>query len=139
MPTVDERLHQLFSDAAVEPTANGDVLGRVARKRHQRATRRVARNVGAVVVVLLVLAGSLAWLTADGDTEPAGEYAALAAYNRDGTGFKVPSHVVRIDASGRVLDEVELQGEVLSLADGDGARWVVTHDADNVATRQYRV
>ena len=65
-----------------------------------------------------------------------GEYVALAAYDRDGTGFKVPpSHLVRIDAAGRVLDQVELQGEILSLADGEGARWVVTHDADNVAPR----
>jgi hypothetical protein len=177
MPTVDERLEQLLSDAAVEPTADGDIFGAVARKRHQRHTRRVARNIGAVVVLLVVLAGSLAWLTADDGTEPAvaptpvrvkefadawlaalplelepdqgyvqgplvvsGEYVALATYDRDGAAIKIPpSRVVRIDENGRVLDKVVLQGEILSLAEGEGARWVVTHDADNVANRQYRV
>jgi len=179
MPTVDERLEQLFTAAAVEPTER-DVYGAVARRRQQRRTRRVARDVGAVVVVLLVLAGSLVWLTAAHDTQPvvappsrdsvasrelgdawlgarpvaltpdlgyvrgpllqSGEYVALSTYERDGSGFKMPpSHVVRIDSAGRVLDEVVLQGEVLSLADGEGARWVVTHDADNVSPRQYRV
>jgi hypothetical protein len=177
MPTVDERLEQLFSDAAVEPNADGDVFGAVARKRHRLHSRRVARNVGAVVVLLIVLAGSLAWLTADDGTEPAvaptpvrvkeladawlaaqplelvpdegyvrgpliasGEYVALATYDRDGAAIKIPpSRVVRIDENGRVLDEVVLQGEILSLTEGAGARWVVTHDADNVANRQYRV
>jgi len=172
VPTVDERLQELLAAAAVEPTA-GDVLGAVTHKRHQRHTRRVVRNIGAAIVAVVVIAGSLAWLTADQSSRPtiapagargdawlsarpvalepdvgyvrgpliaSGEYVALATYDRNGTGFKVPpSHVVRIDATGRVLDEVELQGEILSLADGEGARWVVTHDADNVANPQYRV
>jgi hypothetical protein len=69
-----------------------------------------------------------------------GRYVALATYDRDGTTIKIPpSRVVRIDENGRVLDELVLQGEILSLAEGEGARWVVTHDADNVANRQYRV
>jgi hypothetical protein len=34
---------------------------------------------------------------------------------------------------------VQLQGEILSLAEGEGARWVVTHDGTNVASRSYRV
>jgi len=179
MPTVDERLERLFTAAAVEPTPE-NVFGAVAQKRRQRHTRRAARNIGAFVALLVVLAGSLVWLTTDDGTQPAvspatrdsvarklgdawlgarpvaltpdvgyvrgpllqaGEYVTLAAYDRDGAGgIKVPpSRVVRIDATGHVVDEVELKGEILSFADGEGARWVVTHDADNVAPRQYRV
>ena len=180
MPTVDERLEQVFADAAVEPSVDGDVFHAVARKRQRIHTRRVARNVGTLVVVFVLLAGSLAWLTTDTGSETAvapstretvasrklgdawlgaqpvaltpdlgyvrgpllqgGDYIELTTYDRDGTSFKVPpSRVVRIDTTGRVLDEVVLQGEILSLADGEGARWVVTHDADNVKDRQYRV
>ena len=180
MPTVDDRLEQLFVAAAVEPATDADVFGAVARKRHQRRTWRVARNVGVAVVTVLVLAGSLAWLATDHGTESAvapttrdsvasrklgdawlgaepvaltpdlgyvrgpllqsGEYLEVAAYDRDGAGFRVPpSRVVRLDTTGRVLDDVVLQGEILSFADGEGARWVVTHDADNVKDRQYRV
>jgi hypothetical protein len=177
MPHVDERLERLLTEAAVEPNPTTDVLGAVAHKRRQRHTRRIARNVGALAAGLLVVAGSLVWLTANDSTEPAvapspvrvkeladawlaarpfelepdegyvrgpliasGEYVALATYDRDGTAIKIPpSRVVRIDENGRVLDEVELQGEILSLAEGEGARWVVTHDADNVANRLFRV
>src|SRR5262245_56917140 len=71
MPTVDERLERLFADAAVEPTADADVYGAVSHKRRQRHTRRVARNVGALVALLVVLAASLAWLTTDDGSEPA--------------------------------------------------------------------
>src|SRR5262245_9497632 len=158
MPTVDERLAQLLGDAAVTPP-DADVFGAIVRKRRQRHTRRVARYVSALVLLLVVLAGSVAWLTTDDGTEPAvaptsrdafavrtrgdawlgarpveiapdvgyvrgplirsGEDVALAAYDRNGAGFKVPppSRVVRIDARGRVLGEVTLQGEILSLAD----------------------
>lgn len=181
MPTVDERLAQLLGDAAVTPPIDDDVFGAVAHKRQQRRTRRVARNVGALVALLVVLAGSLVWLTTDDGTEPAvapasrnsvqsrklgdawlgarpveiapdmgyvrgpllqsGEYVALSTYDRNGNGFKMPppSRLVRIDETGHVVDEVDLQGEILSLSDGEGARWVVTHDGDNVAPRLYRV
>jgi hypothetical protein len=180
MSTVDERLERLFTDVAVEPMGDSDVFAAVARKRQQRHTRRVARNVVAAVALLVVLGGSLAWLTADRGTEPAvaptkrdsvprlrdawlgarpielapglgyvrgplvqsGDGVSLASYDRDGRGgFKVPpSHVVRVDASGRAIGKaVQLQGEILSLAEGEGARWVVTHDGTNVATRLYRV
>jgi len=179
MPTVDERLEQLFAATAVEPR-DVDVFGAVTRKRHQRRTRRVVRNTSVALLALLVVVGSLAWLADERDSEPtvapagresvasrklgdawlraqpvaltpdlgyvrgpllqSGDYLELATYERDGTGFKVPpSHVVRVDTTGRVLDEIVLQGEILSLADGEGARWVVTHDADNVKDRQYRV
>jgi len=59
-----------------------------------------------------------------------GEFAAVTAYDRTSTGFTFPpSRVVRIDRRGRLLDEVELQGEVRALADGEGARWALTRDA----------
>jgi hypothetical protein len=59
-----------------------------------------------------------------------GEFVAVATYDRDGDTFRFPpSRVVRVDRNGRVLDEVDLQGEVRSLADGEGARWVLTRDA----------
>jgi hypothetical protein len=67
---------------------------------------------------------------------PSGEFVAVASYDRSDRsdrsdrGFTFPpSRVVRIDEGGRVLDEVDLQGEVMSLADGEGARWVLTRDA----------
>jgi hypothetical protein len=173
MPTVDERLEQLFSEAAAEPAAAADVLGAVAHKRRQRHTRRVARHVGVLAVAALAVVGSVAWFATDERSDPtvaarvtgtdawrrareislapdrgylrapiitSGADITVAAYDRDGTGFKVPpARVVRIDADGDVRDEVELQGEILSLAEGEGARWVVTHDGDNVSPRQYRV
>src|SRR4051794_17916298 len=71
MPTVDERLERLFTEAAAEPTADADVWRAVTRKSRQRRTRRVARNISVAVVAVLVLAGSLAWLSADHGTEPA--------------------------------------------------------------------
>src|SRR5262245_8754102 len=71
MSTVDERLEQLLANTAVEPTGTADVVGAVARKRQQRHARRVARAVGALVVGLLVVAGSLVWLASDDSTQPA--------------------------------------------------------------------
>ncbi len=56
---------------------------------------------------------------------------ALAAYERSGSGYTFPpSHVVRVGPGGRVLDRVDLQGEILDLADGEGARWALTHDKE---------
>jgi hypothetical protein len=68
-----------------------------------------------------------------GPVVPSGEFVAVASYDRSDRsdrGFTFPpSRVVRIDEGGRVLDEIDLQGEVISLADGEGARWVLTRDA----------
>jgi hypothetical protein len=65
-----------------------------------------------------------------GPVQPSGEFVSLAAYDRDGSGFKFPpTRFIRIDSRGRVLDRVDLQGEVLSSSDGEGARWALTRDA----------
>lgn len=58
-----------------------------------------------------------------------GDHIAMAAYDRDGTSYTFPpSRIVRIETDGTVVDRVDLQGEVLSLADGEGARWALTRD-----------
>jgi hypothetical protein len=61
-----------------------------------------------------------------------GDSLALAAYDRVGNGFTVPpSRVVRVQIpGGGVDDQVDLQGEILSLADGEGARWALTRDLE---------
>jgi hypothetical protein len=53
----------------------------------------------------------------------------LAAYDRaaNGTFMFPPSRIVRVDGD-QVLDRVDLQAEVLSIADGEGARWAVTEN-----------
>lgn len=54
---------------------------------------------------------------------------ALAAYDRAGGSYRFPpSRVVVVEADGTVVDRIDLQGEVLSLAEGEGARWALTHD-----------
>lgn len=64
-----------------------------------------------------------------GPVDPSGEFLSLSAYDRNGGSFKVPpSRVIRINADGHVLDRVDLQGEVMSVTEGEGARWVLTHD-----------
>lgn len=58
-----------------------------------------------------------------------GDHIAMAAYDRDGTSYAFPpSRIVRIETDGTVVDRVDLQGEILSLADGEGARWALTRD-----------
>ena len=53
----------------------------------------------------------------------------LAAYDRSGASFTFPpSRILRVDQHGEVTDRVDLQGEILSLADGEGARWALTRD-----------
>jgi hypothetical protein len=53
----------------------------------------------------------------------------LAAYDRaaNGTFTFPPSRIVRVEGD-QVLDRVNLQAEVLSIADGEGARWAVTEN-----------
>jgi hypothetical protein len=55
---------------------------------------------------------------------------ALAAYDRVGRSYAFPpSHVIRVrQPGGGVVDRLDLQGEVLALADGEGARWALTRD-----------
>src|SRR5262245_65827114 len=60
-----------------------------------------------------------------------GTTVALAAYERTDGGYSFPpSHVVRVQANGRVVDRIDLQGEILELAEGEGARWALTHDKE---------
>jgi hypothetical protein len=53
----------------------------------------------------------------------------LAAYDRaaSGTFTFPPSRIVRVDGD-QVLDRVDLKAEVLSITDGEGARWAVTEN-----------
>ena len=58
-----------------------------------------------------------------------GTSVALAAYNRAGSSFTYPpSHILRVTGAGKLVDRVDLQGEVLALSDGEGARWALTRD-----------
>jgi hypothetical protein len=58
-----------------------------------------------------------------------GRTIAMAAYDRDGSTYTFPpSRIVRVDHRGEEVDRVDLQGEILSLADGEGARWALTRD-----------
>ena len=54
-----------------------------------------------------------------------------------------PTRVVRVRPDGTIDAEIDLRGDVLSLADGEGAWWVLTRersvDADGVAHRVKRV
>ena len=61
---------------------------------------------------------------------PSGDTVAVAAYDRTETGFSVPpSRIVRVATSdGGVRDRVDLEGEIVALADGEGARWALTRD-----------
>ena len=59
-----------------------------------------------------------------------GSTLALAAYDHDGATFTYPpSRIVRVD-TGTFREEgrTDLKAEILSIADGDGARWVVTRN-----------
>jgi hypothetical protein len=59
-----------------------------------------------------------------------GDTLSLAAYDHDGDTFTFPpSRTVQVDT--RTFDElgrVDLKAEILSIADGEGARWVVTRN-----------
>jgi hypothetical protein len=61
---------------------------------------------------------------------PAGDTIAVAAYDRTVTGFTFPpSRIVRVAVpSGHVRDRVDLEGEILALTNGEGARWALTRD-----------
>lgn len=57
-----------------------------------------------------------------------GTTVSLAAYDRDGGSFTYPpSRVIRLQGN-RVESRVDLKVEVLSVAEGEGARWVVTRN-----------
>ncbi len=59
-----------------------------------------------------------------------GNVVTATGYDRDGSSFTFPpSRIVRFDAAtGNVQDRVDLQGEILELSDGEGARWALTRD-----------
>jgi hypothetical protein len=60
-----------------------------------------------------------------------GDVLTFAAYERASDGFTFPpSRIVRVRGNGRVVDRVDLQGEILSAAEGEGARWVLTRDKE---------
>jgi hypothetical protein len=57
-----------------------------------------------------------------------------AAYDRAGDSFTVPpSRIIRFTLEGHVVDRVDLKGEILSLASGEGARWALTRDKEVLA------
>jgi hypothetical protein len=62
----------------------------------------------------------------------AGPNVAFTAYDRSGAGFSFPpSRIVRVRVpDGTVADEVELQGEIVAIAEGEGARWALTRDKE---------
>jgi hypothetical protein len=74
---------------------------------------------------------------------PSGDTVAVAAYDRTETGFTFPpSRIVRVTTpGGHVTDRVELQGEIIALADGEGARWALTRDkaVKGSADQRFRV
>jgi hypothetical protein len=60
----------------------------------------------------------------------AGDMLSLAAYDHSGTTFTFPpSRIVRIDTRSYTEESrTDLKAEILSIADGEGARWVVTRN-----------
>lgn len=63
-----------------------------------------------------------------------GDAVTAAAYDRSGDSYAFPpSRIVRFRLDGKVVDQVDLKGEILSLAEGEGARWAVTRDKDVLA------
>ena len=111
MPTVDDRLEQLFTAAAIEPTSDADVFGAIARKRHQRRTRRVVRDVGALVAFVLVVVGSIVWLARDDATQPA---IAPSTVREDAW---LGAHLVAVDPDvGYVRGPLITAGEYVALA-----------------------
>jgi hypothetical protein len=108
-------------EISVPPAAARSVAVRVAagldlgaRQREVKVTRvRLEPDEGYVRGPLLVTGNELI----------------LAAYDRDGSTYKFPpSRIVRVRADGTVVDRVDLQGEIQSLDDGEGARWALTRD-----------
>ena len=111
-------------------------------------TTRVAAPAGAVHA--RVLRGAVAAITSDSGTsrtaapvalDPdqgfvrgplvvSGSTLSFAAYDRDGSGFRFPpSRIVRVDsATAHEEGRVDLKAEVLSVADGEGARWALTRN-----------
>ena len=61
-----------------------------------------------------------------------GSTLSLAAYDHDGDSFSFPpSRIVRLDSrTFREQGRTDLRAEILSIADGDGARWVVTRNPE---------
>jgi hypothetical protein len=58
-----------------------------------------------------------------------GDVITFAAYDRAGGSFKFPpSRIIRAQLDGTLIDRVDLEGEILSLSEGEGARWALTHD-----------
>jgi hypothetical protein len=54
-----------------------------------------------------------------------------AAYDRAGDSYTVPpSRIIRFTLDGHVVDRIDLQGAIVSLASGEGARWALTHDKE---------
>jgi hypothetical protein len=74
---------------------------------------------------------------------PSGDTVAVSAYDRTDGGFTVPpSRIVRVESSdGRIRDRVDLEGEIVALADGEGARWALTRDqvVDGPTDARFRV
>ena len=68
-----------------------------------------------------------------------GDLLTFAAYDRVGDSWDYPpSHIVRVEEDGTVVDRVDLKGEILSLAEGEGARWALTRDK-TVTDAEFRV
>jgi hypothetical protein len=59
-----------------------------------------------------------------------GSTLSFAAYDRDGSSFRFPpSRIVRVDSkTAREEGRIDLKAEVLSIADGEGARWALTRN-----------
>ena len=58
-----------------------------------------------------------------------GDVLTFAAYNRAGDSWDYPpSRIIRVRSDGAIVDEVDLHGRIDSLAEGEGARWALTHD-----------
>ena len=160
MPIADDELERALRAAAPAIDTAG-VVERVTTKRaRRRTTRTVGLSVLAITVAFVVV-GSVLLVSRDRDariTTPAVPgpsveplklegaphewylrgpltmsegMVSVAAYDRNRFDFP-PSHIVRFDPDTlRVRDAVELQAEILSVADGaDGVRWAVTRNKD---------
>ena len=95
------------------------------RRRRGRSRRRPASARAPVPIALDPDQGYVR-----GPLVVSGSTLSLAAYDHDGDRFTFPpSRIVRLDdRTFREQGRTDLKAEILSIADGDGARWVVTRN-----------
>ena len=125
----------LVADLDPEPSPRIAIGNRPRVVEHATPKLDAARALDAEPVVVTPDAGFLR-----PPVLPSGDTVAVAAYDRTATGFTFPpSRIVRLATTGgEIIDRVDLQGEIIALADGEGARWALTRDKATKASVEPR-